>query len=117
MQVVPVSAMRSSTVPNGTDSAGGPTMPLVTSAAMPPDQAFNERRHDRFGRRVVAGDERVHDTALGQAVAEDGVERLHDVRVRRGGPGDLLRDGGASSSASPSAPASGKITFMSCPST
>ena len=45
--------------------------------------------------RVVAGDEHVQRAALGQDVAEDGVERLHDVRARRGGLGDLLRAGSA----------------------
>src|SRR3984893_12219857 len=58
-------------------------------------EALDERRHARLGVRVVAGDEHVQRAALGQDVAEDGVERLHDVRARRGGPGDLLRAGGS----------------------
>jgi len=44
---------------------------------------------------AVSSEEHVQWVALGQDVAEDGVERLHDVRARRGGLGDLLRGGGA----------------------
>src|SRR6204780_1353660 len=39
-------------------------------------EALDERRHARLGPRVVAGDEHVQRAALGQDVAEDGVERL-----------------------------------------
>src|ERR1039458_6222363 len=58
-------------------------------------EALNERRHARLGPRVVAGEEHVQRAALGQDVAEDGVERLHDVRARWDGLGDLLRAGSA----------------------
>src|SRR3984957_11492402 len=58
-------------------------------------EALNERRRACLGVRVVAGDEHVQRAALGQDVAEDGVECLHDVRARGGGLGDLLRAGGA----------------------
>src|SRR6202042_2562374 len=67
--------------------------PPVSSGAQP--EALDERRHAPLGLRVVAGDEHVQRAALGQDVAEDGVERLHDVRARRGGLGDLLRAGTA----------------------
>ena len=43
--------------------------------------------------RVVAGEKHVERAAQGQDVGEDGVERLHDVRARRDGFGDLLRAG------------------------
>src|ERR1022692_1220663 len=58
-------------------------------------EALDERRHTRVGPRVISGEEHVQRTPLGQDVAEDGVERLHDVRARRDGLGDLLRAGNA----------------------
>jgi hypothetical protein len=42
---------------------------------------------------AVSGEEHVQRAPLGQDVAEDGVERLHDVRARWDRPGDLLRSG------------------------
>jgi hypothetical protein len=44
---------------------------------------------------AVSGEEHVQRAPLGQDVAEDGVERLHDVRARWDRPGDLLRSGSA----------------------
>src|SRR3954471_12704883 len=58
-------------------------------------EAFDERRHTRLGPRIVSGEEHVQRVLLGQNVAEDGVERLHDVRARRDGLGDLLGTGSA----------------------
>ena len=65
---------------------------LPTSKRAQPE-GLDERRHARLGLRVVAGEEHVQRAAQGQDVGEDGVERLHDVRARRDGLGDLLRAG------------------------
>jgi hypothetical protein len=54
---------------------------------------------------AVSGEEHVQRAPPGQGVAEDGVERLHDVRARWDRPGDLLRSGSAIRSDQPVASA------------
>src|ERR1700712_3206447 len=58
-------------------------------------EAFDERRHTRFGPRVIAGVEHVQRVSAGQDVAKHSIESLHDVRARRSGLADLLRTGSA----------------------
>ena len=53
-------------------------------------ETLDEGRDARPGLRIVGCDERVEASALCKDMAEDGVERLHDMRAGWGALGDLL---------------------------
>src|SRR6187402_1832 len=54
-------------------------------------ETLDEGRDAGLGIRIVGGDERVEASTLSEDGAEEGVERLHDMRAGRRALGDLLR--------------------------